>query len=173
MLLTLIKGAVTVAPAVEAIMRQRRAREAADELRDLVAERAALQRAWEAFQVQSHQRNILFAAFVASIAILGLTYALGLIGDLPVLAAAIAAAGAVLVVFFNRFDALQRGRMHVIEANLREINERLVAEGDPTQAFLTQASLGGLYYETLAVIFHAVVFWGFFTAFVFALVDAA
>ena len=101
MLLTLIKGAVTVAPAVEAIMRQRRAREAADELRDLVAERAALQRAWEAF------------------------------------------------------------------------HERLVAEGDPTQAFLTQASLGGLYYETLAVIFHAVVFWGFFAAFVFALVDAA
>lgn len=172
LLITIVKGAVTVAPAVEAAVRMRRAREAVEPAKDLTAERDLLMQLLQSHQIQARQRSFTLGAFVVALAVLALTYTVALVGDLPVLAAINAVIGAALVVFFNRFDASNRARVAVVEREYREQDLRLVAAGDPSRAGLVPQA-GGLSHTMTLLVLQALAFWGFFAAFVYAVVEAA
>jgi hypothetical protein len=170
-LITLLKGAMTVAPAVEAAVRTRRARDVETAYRDLEVECEVLQQTWQAHQLQVRERNQLIGFSQITLALLVVGFTVALVGDLPALAAANAAVGAGLVVFFNRLDASYRARVHATERAFREQDERLVAAGEPSRMSLI-ASAGGLSLEALLLALEAVAFWAFVAAFLYAVIDA-
>jgi hypothetical protein len=162
---------MTFAPAVEAAVRTRRAREVETAFRDLEVEREVLQQIWQAYQFQVRERNQLVGFAHVTLALLVVGFTVALIGDLPGLAAVNAAVGAGLVAFFNRLDATNRARVRVTERAFREQDDRLMAAGDPSRQGLI-VSAGGLSMEALLLALEAVAFWGFAAAFVYALVEA-
>ena len=171
-LITLIQGVMTVAPAVEAAVRLRRARELGEVARDIEAERMALQQTWQAYGFQTRQRVLTFSVFVVTIALLAVGYTVALTGDLPVLAALNAVAGAALVVFLNRFDAIYGARLKLTERTFRELDEALIAAGDPSRAGLVPRT-GGLSQDIMMMVFQATAFWGFVAAMVYAVIEAS
>jgi hypothetical protein len=169
----LIQGALTVAPAVEAVIRQRQARDAAIAIRDVEALRDAMRQAWEAFNFHARQRNLTLAAFVVAGALLALSYTLGLTEDMPGLSIAFAATGAIAVLFFNRFDAVHRGQLEAADRVLRGLEARLVGVEDTPELVLAPLRTGRLQYGGLLLLLHALAFWAFVAALVYAVVDAA
>ncbi len=171
MLYTLVRGAMTVAPAVEAAVRMRRARDAETAFQDLEVEREVLQQTWQACQFQIRQRNMTIGFSIVTLALLVVGFSVAYVGNLPSLAALNALAGAVLVVFFNRLDATHRARVRATERAFRDQDERLVAAGDPSRAGLI-ASEGGLSLDLLLLVTEFIAFWAFVAAFVYAVIDA-
>lgn len=174
-LITIVKGVITygptVAPAVEAVVRQRFGRPIVTDELDIEAERAALHETWQAYEFQTRQRNLSLAMFVVTIALLVVGYAIGLAADLPVLAAVFAIAAAILVGFLNRMDAVYRARQHLTERAFRDLDDRLVALGDPSRAGLVPRT-GGLSQDALLLVLQALAFWALIIAFVYAAVQA-
>jgi hypothetical protein len=169
-LLTLLKGALTVAPVFEAAVRSRRSRDNEAPERDIEVEREVLQQIWQAFLFQSRQRSLLLGCALVTLALGGVGFTVALAADLPVLAAVNALAGMVLVVFFNRLDAAYRARLRVSERAFRNQDERLVAAGDPSRMGLI-APAAGISLEVLLLAVEAGAFWGFVAAGVYAIVE--
>ena len=172
LLITVIKGAITVAPAVEAAIRIRRAQQTREAVHDLETQRAVLEQTWRAFEFQMKQRNFGLWTGIAAIAIFVAACAGALIAALPVLAAVVAGAGALIVAFLSRFDAVFRARIRVTEKAFHELDGALVAAGEPSRAALVPAT-SGLSQAALVLVFHTLAFWGFVAAMVYAIVDAA
>jgi hypothetical protein len=168
---TLIQVAMTVAPAAEAIARRWQTRGDAP-VRDEAAEREALQHAWQAFEFQARQRTLTLASFIIGLAVLVVAYTLALMEDLAVLAAVVAASGVVAVLFFNRFDALNRTYLHAAERALSRLEERLAAAAAAPDIILAPGRAGGLYQDALILMLQVFGFVGFAVAFIYALTKA-
>jgi hypothetical protein len=168
----LIQAAMTVAPALEAVVRSRRERDADDAVRDAAAELEALQHAWQAFEFQARQRALTLGAFLFLLAVLAVAYTLALTGDLPTLAAILGVVGVIAVLFFNRFDAVHRSQLHAAERGLGRLQERLAAAAGAPEIVLAPGGTARLYHDALILSLQVFCFFGFICAFLYALITA-
>jgi hypothetical protein len=163
---------MTVAPALEAVVRSRREREVDDSVRDAAAEREALQHAWQAFEFHARQRTLTLGAFLFLLAVLAVAYTLALTGDMPALAAILGVIGLISALFFNRFDAVNRSQLHMAERTLGRLQQRLADAADAPEIVMAPGAAGRIYQDALILSLQVFCFFGFICAFLYALITA-